>query len=72
MAFTGHTHNTAFMLDCFDLRQYVGQPIWIGFFYGSDSSVQYPGWYIKWVKFGSDLPSSTEDRSWGSIKALYR
>jgi hypothetical protein len=71
-AFTGHTHNTAFQQDCFDISDYVGTDIWIGFFFGSDSSVTYPGWYIKWVKIGSNNSSPVEDSSWGNIKALYR
>jgi hypothetical protein len=65
-------HQTAFLRDCFDLTQYVGQSIMVGFFFGADSSVTYPGWYIKWVKFGSDETTPVEDTSWGSIKALYR
>ncbi len=70
--FSGHQYNTAFLRDCFDVSAYVGQEIWIGFFWGNDSSVQYPGWYIKWVKLGGEEFSSTEDSTWGGIKALYR
>lgn len=71
-AFTGHQFSTMFLRDCFDLSGYIGTEIWIGFFFGSDSSVQYPGWYIKWVKIGSDNYSPVEDSSWGNIKSLYR
>ena len=65
-------HLTAFRRDCFDLTDYVGNTILVGFFFGADSSVTYPGWYIKWVKIGGDEYSPTEKTSWGFIKALYR
>ncbi|MCK5595922.1 MAG: hypothetical protein KAJ04_00610, partial [Candidatus Eisenbacteria sp.] len=41
-AFSGHQFNTAFLRDCFGLDDYVGMEIIVGFFWGSDSSVQYP------------------------------
>jgi len=71
-AFSGHQFQNAFLRDCFNISQYVGQTIWVGFFWGNDSSIQYPGWYIKWLKIGGQEGTSTEDSSWGSIKALYR
>jgi hypothetical protein len=71
-AFSGHQFQGAFLRDCFNISQYVGQEIWVGFFWGSDSSVQYPGWYIKWLKIGGEEGSPTEDSSWGSIKSMYR
>jgi len=71
--FSGHQYNTAFLRDCFNLTQYIGQTVHVGFFFGADSSIFYPGWYIKWVKIGSDEPSSpVEESSWGTIKAMYR
>jgi len=70
-AFTGHFHNAAFRRDCFDLTAYVGSSILIGFFHGNDSSVHYPGWYIKWVKIGG-YASPVESRTWGNIKSMYR
>jgi hypothetical protein len=70
--FSGHQFNTTFLRDCFDLRDYIGQDVWFGFFFGSDSSVQYPGWYLKWVKTGGGYANPVEDTSWGSIKAMYR
>ena len=73
MAFTGHQFNTTWMRDCFDLTDYVGQEILVGFFFGSDSSVgYYPGWYIKWLKIGGNTPTSTEGESWGGVKRLFR
>jgi len=71
-AFSGHQNNTAFMRDCFGLTDYIGMEIIVGFFWGNDSSVNYPGWYIKWLKIGSDDSSPVEDSSWGNIKAMYR
>ena len=70
-AFTGHIMST-FERDCFDLSQFIGMEIIVGFHFGSDSSVVYPGWYIKWLKIGSSDSSPVEDSSWGNIKALYR
>jgi hypothetical protein len=71
-AFSGHQFNTMFLRDCFDLRDYIGQDVWFGFFFGSDSSVQYPGWYLKWLKTGGGHVNPVEDASWGAIKAMYR
>jgi hypothetical protein len=71
-AFTGHQFNTTWLRDCFTLTDFIGQQVWIGFFFGSDGSVQYPGWYIKWVKFGSNEPTSTEESTWGNIKSMFR
>lgn len=70
--FSGHQYNTTFLRDCFDISDYIGQSVWFGFFFGSDSSVQYPGWYIKWLKTGGGHVTPVEDTSWGAIKAMYR
>jgi hypothetical protein len=70
-AFTGHIM-TSFEKDCFDLSDYVGADILVGFFFGSDSSVTYPGWYIKWLRIGSNDSSPVQEGSWGGVKALYR
>jgi hypothetical protein len=70
-AYTGHP-TFAFMRDCFDLSPFVGTNIMVGFFFGSDSSVTYPGWYIKWVKIGSSDSSPVQDGTWGTIKGMYR
>jgi hypothetical protein len=71
--FSGHQFAGAFLRDCFDISAYVGQDIMVGFFFGSDSSVgYYPGWYIKWLKVGSDAYSPVEPATWGSIKAMYK
>ncbi len=69
--FTGHQFNTAWLRDCFDLSDYIGQEVIVAFDFGGDSSVFYPGWYIKWVKIGGDQGSPTKDSSWGSIKSRY-
>jgi len=72
--FSGHAVATAgaFVRDCFDLSDYVGQSIMVAFDFGADGSVFYPGWYIKWVKIGSDEFSPVESTTWGNIKAMYR
>jgi hypothetical protein len=70
-AFTGHPP-FEFRRDCFDLSMYDGQDILIGFFFGSDGSVTYPGWYIKWVKIGGPTCTPVEESSWGGIKAMFR
>jgi hypothetical protein len=72
--FCGHAVATAgaFVRDCFDLSEYCGYTIMVAFDFGADGSVFYPGWYIKWVKIGSDEYSPVEDASWGSIKGMYR
>ncbi|MBD3349347.1 MAG: hypothetical protein GF400_09170 [Candidatus Eisenbacteria bacterium] len=72
--FSGHAiaQGGAFVRDCFDLSNYVGQSILVAFDFGADGSIFYPGWYIKWVKIGSDEFSPVEDATWGGIKAMYR
>jgi hypothetical protein len=70
--FTGHTYSTVWRRECFDVRSYIGHQIWVGFHFGSDSSVVYRGWAIKWLKLGGYPISPVEEKSWGSIKSLYR
>jgi len=69
-AFTGNS--TTFVRTCFDVSAYEGQNILVGFFFGSDTSVSYRGWAIKWLRIGGSDISPVENSSWGSIKALYR
>jgi hypothetical protein len=65
--------STTFVRDCFDISDYVGDNILVGFFFGSESyATSDLGWYIKWVKIGTDAPTSVKDSTWGMIKALYR
>jgi hypothetical protein len=61
-----------FIRDCFDLTDYIGQSIMVGFFFGADSLVTYDGWYIKWVKIGGNEYNAIENSSWGAIKAMYK
>jgi hypothetical protein len=70
--FTGTS--TTFVRDCFDIHQFSGQSILIGFFSGSESYATTDlGWYIKWVKLGTDEePSPVQSTTWGTIKAMYR
>ncbi|MFH1501808.1 MAG: hypothetical protein ABIG03_02045 [Candidatus Eisenbacteria bacterium] len=67
--FTGDS--VEYVRDCFDLSAYVGEQVKVGFFFGSDDSSEYAGWYLRWLKLGSDS-SPVEESSWGSIKAMYR
>ena len=49
--FTGTS--TTFIRSCFDITQYVGQTVLVGFFFGSESySTSDRGWAIKWLKIG--------------------
>jgi hypothetical protein len=57
---------------CFDLSGYIGQTIQVEFDFGSDSSVTYPGWYLAYVKVGTDQVVPVETSTWGNIKELYR
>jgi len=66
-----HGDSVTFVRDCFDLTEFAGQQLLVGFFFGSDGSVNYPGWYIKWVKLGGEV-TPVENSTWGSIKAMYR
>jgi hypothetical protein len=69
--FTGHQYSSAWLRDCFDLSDFAGQEVTVAFDFGADSSVFYPGWYIKWVKIGGDQGSPSEKSTWGSIKSRY-
>jgi hypothetical protein len=68
--FTGEDA-TEFRTDSFDLTPWIGEVVSIGFFFGSDNSVQELGWYILWAAIGSS-GTPVENTSWGAIKALYR
>jgi hypothetical protein len=67
--FTGH--DQMWRTDCFDLTPFMGQTVQLEFDFGSDSSVTYPGWYLGWVKVGTQVVPD-EKFSWGYIKGLYR
>jgi subtilisin family serine protease len=72
--FTGSTHRY-WHKATFDLTAYKGQPVIIRWHFGSDSSVDYPGWYIDDVLIESiddtegpvfasvDIPASTFDET---------
>jgi hypothetical protein len=70
--FTGHGSAHSFQTDCFDLSEYTGKEVLIAFDFGADGSTAYVGWYIQWVMVGGHNVSPTEDRTWGSIKSLYK
>ncbi len=63
------------IVDCFDLSDYMGEELVIGFTYAQDWDFEHGrGWYIHRVALGSDQPTSVDERpvSWGVIKAIYR
>lgn len=61
------------LVQCFDLSAFMGQEIQVQFDFGSDSSVAYPGWYLGYVKVGSDDgPVANEGRTWSGIKGVFR
>jgi hypothetical protein len=66
---TGPSEN--WVTRCFDLVAFNGQTIQVEFDFGSDSSVQYPGWYIAYVKVGTDAVVPVEQTTWGRVKTLY-
>ena len=54
--FTGNS--VSYVKDCFDLSAYIGQTVLIAFDFGSDESMTYTGWDIKWLILGhaEELP----------------
>jgi len=68
--FSGHDP-TGFFDSCFDLGGFIGEEVEVSFQFGSDNSVQYPGWYIATVLVGGDVVA-TDGASWSQIKGLYR
>lgn len=61
------------LVQCFDLSDFMGQEIQVQFDFGSDSSVVYPGWYLGYVKIGSDQdPVGSEDQTLSGVKSIFR
>ena len=55
----GFTGNDAtWRTDCFDISPWWGEDVSVQFEFGSDSSVQYPGWYLASVRIGSSGPQT--------------
>jgi hypothetical protein len=63
--------SSEFVRDCFDLSAYLGQSVHIGFCFGSDGGLQYAGWYIRSVRFGTDV-TAVAPTSWGTIKSMFQ
>ena len=58
---------------CFDLTPFMGMTIQVRFDFGSDSSVNRPGWYLAYVKIGNaENPIPVEQSTWGGLKTLYK
>lgn len=70
LGWTGHENQ--WRTDCFDLSAYMGQMVTVELDFGSDSSVNYPGWYIAYLKVGGQGGVPTAPTSWGQVKSLYR
>ena len=60
------------LAQCFDLSAYMGLDIQVQFDFGTDSSVSYPGWYLGYVRVGTDEGGvATESRTLSDIKATF-
>jgi len=71
--FSGHDLDEWVMItSCFDLAEFEGQEVALELQFGSDSSIQYPGWYLASIVVGGTQPVGNENSSWSSLKALYR
>ena len=69
--FSGHLSVVDFFDSCFELSGFMGEEVSLSFQFGSDSSVQYPGWYIATVLVGGDVVAN-DGTTWSTMKALYR
>jgi len=70
---TAGVPNRTWGTSCFDLSQFMGMTIQVRFDFGSDSSVQRPGWYLAYVRLGTtEQPVGREETTWGTLKSLYR
>ena len=67
----GFTGGAEPIYNCFDLSAFMGEEIQLSFDFGSDSSVQYPGWYIVSVRVGGDVVAN-DGTTWSVMKGLYR
>ncbi len=56
---------------CFDLSAFMGEEVQVSFDFGSDSSVQYAGWFIMAVRVGGDVVAN-DGTTWSAMKGLYR
>lgn len=71
--FSGHDLDDWMLItSCFDLSAYLGLDVDLRFQFGSDSSVQYPGWYLASVQVGGFDDVATEPHTWSSLRTLYR
>jgi bacillopeptidase F len=68
----GSTGPLGWLTSCFDLSAFMGQTIQVEFDLGSDSSVQYPGWFLAYVRVGGLEPTLTDSPTWGAIKGLFK
>ena len=66
--FTGEAYE---VYSCFDLSAFIGEEVQLSFDFGSDSSVNVPGWYIASVRVGGDVVAN-DGTTWSAMKVLYR
>jgi len=64
--------NSGWLTSCFDLSSYVGQEIQVTFDFGSDDTFVEAGWYVSAVRVGTNEAVTSESRSFGDIRAMYR
>ena len=69
--FTGSMGGDYPRTNCFDLSAFMGEEVQLSFDFGSDSSVQDPGWYIGVVRVGGDVVAN-DGTTWSAMKGLYR
>jgi len=67
----GYQGPLGWLTSCFDLSAYMGQTIQVEFDFGSDSSVQYPGWFLTYVRVGGVGGTPADSPTWGHIKGLF-
>ncbi|MCK4303005.1 MAG: hypothetical protein KAY24_02065 [Candidatus Eisenbacteria sp.] len=65
-------HNAVWAYSCFDLSQFMDQEVRFSLEFGSDDSVNYPGWYIAYIKVGNAGGTATDGDTWGAIKSMFR
>ena len=59
-----HGSSGGWVSESVDISSYVGSTVYIRFYFASDGSVNYPGWYIDDVTVSGDGGGSTTSWSW--------
>jgi len=69
--FSGFTGHADWVVSCFDLSAFLGQEVQLRFDFGSDATVNYPGWAMNYVRIGGNTVA-TDEVSWTELKRRYR